>query len=387
MGTASNQPNPTQINALARQMVAASSVRMCQQIYSTTVTPATQPSINIIPRNVGLILGFWVKVKATFTAAAVTAITPTNFGAANLLSQIQFTDLQNNTRIQTPGWHLNFVNSVKGRSPYASALLTTALDGNAGIAGQYGSNWTVNSQPASIAGGVTDATTTFWYYVPLAYTDGDYRGAIYAAVVNATMQLSLTFNPTAVVAAGDSTLAVFQGNTGTFDSATVTVYQDYLDQIPFGKNGPILPMMDLSTIYELKQTLFTNMTPASDFPMQYSNFRDFLSTFAVYYNGAARVAGADINFWALQSANFTNLWKIEPALAALKTRALLHTDFPLGVYYFGSRAKPISTTQYGNMELVLNPSAAAAGAYCLVGYEDLAYVNNITQAGSLPAGA
>lgn len=380
----SNQLTADQINGIARQMVQQQSVPMLQQIFSQTIVPSAQGVVNIQPRNVGLIRGFYVKVTVQFTAGAVTAIVPTDFGVANILSQIQFTDLNNNIRIQTPGWHLNFINSIKSRRQYASSLLTSAMDGNAGIAGEYGSNWSVFVQPASIAGGTSD-TATVWYYVPLAYTDGDYRGAIYANVVNATMQLTLTLNPASVVAAGDTTTAVYKGNTGTMDSATITVYQDYLDQIPFGKTGPILPMTDLGTIYELKQTIFTAIVPTNDFPMQYANFRQFLSTFAVFYNGTARTPGTDVATWALQSANFTNLWKMEPALIALRTRALLGCDFPYGVYYFGSRSKPISTTQYGNMELVLNASTAAAGSYVLLAYEDLAYVNNITQAGSLPS--
>jgi P3 major capsid protein len=388
MGTNANQLSPQQVNGIARSMIAAQSVRMIQQIYGTTVVPANQNVINVIPRNVGLIMGFWVKVVSTIHNATGggTGIVATDFGAANLLSQVQFTDLNNNVRIQTSGWHLNYVNTVKGRMPYGSALLTTAIDGNAGIAGEYGSNWTVNSQP-NIADGA-DGTVIQWYYVPLAYSDGDYRGAVYANVVNATMQLQLTINTTPVVAAAnDTTEAVYTaaGGAGSNTSTTITVYQDYLDQLPFGKSGPILPILDLSTVYELKRTIFTALVPNQDFPMQYANFRDFVSTFAVFFNGTARAAGADVNTWALQSANFTNLWKLEPNLVALRSRALTLTDFPKGVYYFGSRHKPIATTQYGNMELVLNANVAGAGAYVKVGYEDFALVNTITQAGSLPS--
>jgi hypothetical protein len=386
----STSPNadPRVINGQARALVAAQSVRMTQQIFSNTFTPSSQNVVNIIPRNVGLIMGFWVKVVATIhnSTGGGTAITPTDFGAANILSQIQFTDLNNNVRIQTPGWHLNFVNSMKGHMPYASAIINSARDG-INVSGAYGANWTVINEPSSIADGA-NGTVTMWYYVPLAYSDGDYRGAIYANVVNATMQLQLTINTTPVVAsANDTTTAVYKatGAAGSNSSTVITVYQDYLDQLPFGSKGPILPLLDLSTIYELKQTVFTAITQTNDFPMQYSNFRDFVSTIAVYFNGTSRGTGSDINYWALQSANFTNLWKLEPSLVALRTRALLTTDYPNGVYYFGSRAKPIATTQYGNMELVLNASTAGNGAYVLVGYEDFALVNTITQAGSLPS--
>ena len=243
-----------------------------------------------------------------------------------------------------------------------------------------------------------------WYYVPLAYAYDspvpDLRGAVYANVVNATMQLNLSFagNFGTLVAAQnatDATLAMYQGDAAgsvaaaTLSSATVTVYQEYLDQLPMGPNGVLLPILDLATIYELKQTTQANgITAGQDFPYQYSNFRDFLSTIVGYVNNGttgARGVGADINYWALQSANFTNIWKVEPALQALMTRQHLQADMPPGFYYFGSREKPISTTQYGNMQLILNAVTAANTPYELVAVEDFALVQTLSMAGSLAA--
>lgn len=381
---ATPQITPQQQNAMARMLIQTNSVPMTQQIYSQTVaTPANGNVVNINPRNVGLIKGFWIQVTGTITNndAGSAAVTPTNFSASNLLTQISFTDLNNNVRIQTTGWHLAFINSLKSRQPYGAADTYASQDGPVG----YGANWTVSTAPASIAKGAT-GTVIYWYYVPLAYSDSDYRGAVYANVVNATMQLSLTINIVPSVASGDSTSAIYTGSAAvTLTNVIVTVYQVYMDQIPMIQGQPLLPLMDLSTIYELKNTAFTALVAGQDFPMQYANFRDFLSTIVVYFNGTTRGIGADINFFALQSANFTNLWKISPALSALKTRGHLGTDLPVGCYYFGSREKPIATVQYGNMELILNPITAAAGSYALVGYEDFALVNTIGGAGSLPA--
>lgn len=392
--------NPAQLNAIARAAIKARAIKMTQQIFSQTFTPAagqnvsqTQPQINVIPRNVGLILGFWVKVVANLHNGSAVQVNLTDFGPSNLFSQIQFNDLNNNTRIQTTGWHMNFLNTYKGRQPFGGALVrTTGIDTPV----NYGSNWAAqNSAPATIAA-AGDGTITFWYYVPLAYSENDLRGAVYANVVNATMQLNLTPNPTPTVQNGtDSTAAMYVGNAAgstalaVISSMTVTVYQQYLDQLPVGNAGVILPILDLATIYELKNTTFTAITATNDFPMQYSNFRDFLSTFAVYVNTAAtgaRGVGADINYWALQSANFTNIWKKEPGLVMLEqSRQVIQDDNPPGVYYFSSREKPISTVQYGNMQLVLNPVTAGAGAYVLAGYEDFALVQTLSMAGSLAA--
>lgn len=394
---ASPQMNAAQLNSIARQAIRARAIKMTQQIYSQNWVPANNPQITVNPRNVGLIKGFWVKVVHTISNASDVQIDLTDFGPANALSMIQFNDLNNNTRINTPGWHLHFVNSEKARRPFGTAFVrTTGFDSPI----DYGSNWNTQiSAPSTIAAAGT-GTMTMWYWVPLAYSDDDLRGAVYANVVNATMQLNLSFPGTngvqvAVQSGTDATLALYYGDVAgsvaavTITNSLVTVYQVYMDQLPTDpKLGVLLPVIDLATIYELKQTTQTAVVAAQDFPYQYANFRDFLSTTMVYVNNGttgARGVGADINYLALQSANFTNIWKMEPGLVALQTRNYCGVDFPPGVYYFGTREKPISTTQYGNMQLILNAVTAAAGAYQLVGVEDFALVQTLSMAGSLAA--
>jgi hypothetical protein len=391
---------PAQVNAQARSLINALAVPR-EQIISTQSfanvnsqnLAVTTPVINITPRMVGLIRGFIVKCQFTINNGSGVQIDLTDFGPANLLSLIQFQDLANNTRIQTPGWHIAFLNTAKQRRPYGTALIHgTGFDDPI----NFGSNMAGQiSAPATIPAGGS-GVVTMWYYVPLSYSEKDLRGAIYANVVNATMQLSLTINPSPVVANGtDSTQAVYVGDaagsiaSAVISAATVTVYQDYLDQLPVSQQGGvILPPLDLSTIYDLKNTLVTSIVANQDFPYQYANFRDFLSTFMIYVNTAAtgaRSNGTDINYWALQSANFTNIWKRNPDRVALIVRNALQVDPPPGVYYFSSRERPISTQQYGNMELILNAALAGTGAYLLVGVESFAMLNNVVGAGSLAA--
>jgi hypothetical protein len=226
--------------------------------------------------------------------------------------------------------------------------------------------------------------------IPLAYSEDDLRGAIWANVINATMQLTLTFNPNvfAGAAPADYTNAVYQGSTGVFTSVTINVYQNYLDQLPRNQqNGQtILPALDLSTVYDLKNTIFTAIPTGQDYPIPFSNFREFQSAFLVYNNSGAatgRTFGTDLNTIALQSANFTNLWKTGPLFKALQQRDITGIDLPAGFYYFSFRRKPINTTQYGNMQLVLNASTAGASAYAQVYWEAFANETQLTQAGSL----
>jgi hypothetical protein len=369
-------PSLAQMNLTARQALQANGIEMLQQIFGQTVTPAQSNQISVTPRNIGVIKGFYVELSATVTNTAGAAITLTDFNAANLLSNITFTDLSNSVRINTTGWHLNFINSVKARHPYGASSPTDSPI-------RYGSNWNTISAPASIAASGTGVVNMV-YYVPLAYSDEDYRGCIYAGVINASMNLQLTLNPTVSVATGDTTNAVYTGNAASITSCVCNVYQLYVDQLPMGTGGPVLPVLDLSTIYELKFTTMNGLSANNDFPIPFANFRDFLSTFVVLNTGT-RQTGGDVNSISLQSANFTNLWRTDARVFAHRSRRILSTDFPPGVYYFDFRKRPISTTQFGNMEIVINPNTAANGSYVVVGWEDFALQNTITQAGSLPA--
>ena len=384
--------SPQQLNRQQRAMVLAAAVPMKQQIFSQTLTAsqaAGQAPISIAPRNVGLVRKFIIEIAGTFNNLAGAAANITDIGLANLLSQVVFTDLQNNQRIQTTGWHLHFIKSAKHRWANAAALLETALI----QAGVMGNNFGVIVAPTAVATGTSPAFRMV-FEVPLAYSDEDLRGSVYMNVVNAVANLQLTINPAFMAAnSTDSTSAVWKSTGATLTSSlsnvTVTVYQEYLDQLPRSKGIPILPALDLSTIYELKNTTFTGFVANNEFPIPYANFRDFLSTILIFNDNpaadAGRVGGTDVNYFAQQSANFTNLFKVDPLEQARLARELLMMDMPLGCYYFSSRKRPISTVNYGNMELIVNPITAAAGAYGLVGFEDFSLVNALTQAGSLAA--
>ncbi len=387
------QVDPVALNLAQRQAVIAQSVEMVQQIFSTTISgtlTAANATVNVQPRNVGLIKKFIVEISGTYNntdgAAAATA---TQFGLSNLLNSVIFNDLNNNQRINTFGPHLAMLKQVKHRTTDPSSAPISTAQSDAMVGGEFAAsgsapNYGVIAYPLPAHG--ASAAFRAVFDVPLAYSDQDLRGAIYANVVNATMQLQLNLNSNPSPASADLTWAVWGTAAGNISGVTITVYQVYLDQLPMGKNGPILPILDLSTVYELKTTNFTAIPAGQDFPFSYANFRDFLSTFAIFNSTGATAglkAGSDVNYWALQSANFTNIFKIDPLLAAQFSREIIQSDLPLGTYYFSHRKKPISTTQYGNMQLVLNAISVAGSPYVQIFWEDFALVNTLTQAGSL----
>jgi hypothetical protein len=376
------------MNMNARQNIVRMAQPMLQSIYSNTFQPAAQNQFQVPPQNVGLIKGFLVKMSALVTnpGAGSSLLTLTNFGPANLVQNFLFTDLQNYQRINTSGWHISMLNSLRQGRPFLSS---TPSDSPMG----FGSSWPVIKAPATIATG-TSGTINMFYWIPLAYSDTDLTGAIYGNVVNATMNLQLTLATAAqavVSNVSDPTLAIYQGAGAvvgvTLTNVTVNIYQAYLDQLPQNQNGNvILPTVDINTMYEIKNTVFTALVQGQDFNIPFSNFRHFLSVMAIFDNQSAGVnaaPGTDVNYWSIRSANATDLRKADAYTWASFTRRKLLSDPPVPLYIFDLRDRPIYTSQTGNMNLVLNPSLVNAGANIPVGWEMLANVQNLVNAASL----
>lgn len=376
--------NAVAANAAARQAVLAASVNMLQSTYTTQLTSGVPGTVLNVPlRNVGLLKRIWIEISVKYGPSAAETQSITKFGPANILSQVVLTDLSNNIRVQTPGWHLHMLACARRRRAFGAAVTT---DTPVAI----GSNFNVIKAPSSISSGPSSPNIFMVYEVPVAYSDRDLRGALWTNVVNATYQLQMTINSNFSVGSGaaDNTLAVYKSSTagdlGTISQFNVTVYQEYLDQLPMSSAGPVLPLLDLSTAYLLTNTALTGLSAAQDFPIPYANFRQFLSTFVVYDNAGTLNAGSDINYFSLQAANYTNIWKYDPQMAALFARDVINDDFPVGTYYFDHRSKPINTQQYGNQQLIVNPSSVGGStAQTLVGWEALAFINQVVQAGSL----
>ena len=364
--------SPQVLNMQQRAAVLSNAVNMNQRIFSGNFDPAQQNVINVQPRNVGLIKGFIIEVTASVTNGA-NAATRTGFGSANLVRNFTFNDLNNNVRVNLPGWQLAILDSARQGWGYGGAYANNLAMG-------YGNNWNVNQGAAALAANATGAVRHI-YYLPLAYSPQDLRGAIYAGVVSAQMNLQVTLN-TAPFTSGDPLNAIYAnvGGGGGYTNASpvnVSVYQVYLDQIPMTQSGPILPMLDLNTVYELKSSAFPGLAVGQDFPIPYSNFRDFLSTIAVFDNGGIYNSGSDVNSWSMVSANFTKLFDLPPEICALNARQTFMADPPPGVYYFDHRDRPINTLAFGNMALNLNASQVNAGATVIVGTEAFAQVNSL----------
>lgn len=375
-----------QYNLLARQQLIQNSIRKKQIIYSFTGNPATiNNTINIggnYVRMAGLLTRFLVEVTATFADSTGGTPTATEIGAANLLSNIQFTDLQNNQRHNCSGVQLALTSCMKRHYPWLTSFTEA----------QKPFNGPATAPPIMQLTAPTTTTTgtaRCVYEIPVSVSNQDLTGAIFLGVYGAQLSLQLQINPNPCPATGDSTFAVFYGFASSIPSVTVNIYQEYYDQLPMNNGAFVLPPLDISTVYQLTYTNFTNLTANQDYYIPYANYRRYMSQSLIYNNsgtnGGLSSDGSDIDYLALVAANFTNIFKVEPLEQKRLMREQQMTDLFQGLYVFKTYDKPIDTQNYGNLQLDINPITAGANAYAYVMSEFIAYQNQIAQAPSLPA--
>lgn len=394
--SAPQQMSPQQQNAMVRQLILRGgalgqmyfppAVDMWQQlnpILPSSVGPGSVITIQL--RNVGLVKRLVLEISATVTAGATTAQTLTPLGLANLISNVTFVDLGNNTRINTTGWHLNLISTVKRRRVFGAAYTSDTPNG-------YGNNNNrVMFAPSSIAA-AGSSPIKFILEIPFVKNNHDLRGAIFADVTNAVMQVQITLNPQMFVSStADPTLAMYQsGGTdlGSLSAVTVQCNQNYLDQLPRNPQtaAPILPALDLGTAYLLNNTAGGLPTVNQDNGYAFVNARSYESVAVVYdNNGTLNINGVDLNYLSVTSANFTNILRWDGMMAVIAERDIIGDDFPKGTRYLDFRHRPVNTDQYGNMQLIINPSSVlGSAATFLFGWESFGIIGQINQGGSLP---
>ncbi len=399
MPGAQPQMSPQAQNAMIRQLILRGgvlgnqyfppAVDMWQQlnpILPSSVGPGSVITVQL--RNVGLVKRLIFEFSATVTAGNTSQQNLTALGLANLISNVTFIDLGNNTRINTTGWHLNLVSSVKRRRVFVAAYSSDTPNGYGNI------NNRVMFAPTSIAANGSSAIK-FILEVPFVKNNHDLRGAIFADVTNAVMQVQVTLNPQMFVSStADPTLAVYQSagaDLASLSAVSVQVNQNYLDQLPRNpQNGmPILPALDLGTAYLLNNTASGLPVVNQDNGFSFVNARSYESVAFVYdNNGTLNINGTDLNYIQVTSANFTQILRYDGMMAVTNERDVLGCDFPKATRYLDFRHRPINTDQYGNMQLIVNPSSVGgSAATILFGWEAYGVIGQVNQGGSLPMAA
>lgn len=383
----SARTNINQVNMAQRQQLIQNSIKKKQQIFSFTGTPASVNNILNIGgqyfRMAGLLTRLIVEFTGTLAQLGSGTTAETNIGRANCLSNIQFTDLQNNQRHNCPGLQLALTSSIKRPFPFGTAFTS----GSSFTSNQQGSVAPLSTFTAPTTGAAGSVRQV--YEIPVSVTDQDLRGAIFLGVYGSQLSLQLTINPSPGPATGDDTFAVTYGSGATsFSSVTVNVYQEYYDNIPMVNGAYLLPSLDISSVYQLIAQNFTAISPAQDYFIPFANYRKYLSQSMIYNNSGTvggRTFGTDMSYLQIVAANFSPIIKEDPLERFRVQREMFQTDLYQGLYVYKSYHKPIDTQNYGNMQLGINPSTAGASAYAYVMSEFIAYQNQIAQAPSLPS--
>ena len=389
-GAGAGQPqSQQQANTQAQNTVLALARPMIQQFGVMPGVPSTANGAlggvyTQVLQNVGLNTRLTIEVSGTISAISTETLTKTPFGIFNVLSNVQLTDLSNYQRVNAYGIQLFLLASLRAKRAWGAAVVNDSP-------ANMGSSWLVNNAPNGVVGAGRIAFRVF-YEVPLAYHQYDLRGAIYAQVTSAQWRLQVTVNPNIVAGSGatDTLFNCYQSNSasnlGDVRISSIQVYQHYLDQIPPGPNGmPVLPLLSLAWNYLILNAPQTGILQSNDFPVQYANFRTFLSTIAIFDNAGTFNTGSDVNYVGIQVANQTFLEKLDPYMAAMKARMLFNDDPPAGVYVFDHRNWPIVTNQFGNTQFVINASTVNNGASLQMFYEMLSIQAQAINAGSLAA--
>ena len=198
-GGANAQQQAVQQNFALRQNLIRNGVDLTQSIFNQTVTnyvPGSPYVLTARVNNVGVLKRLWVQVTATVAdGTSALGASLTQFGPANVLSQVVLTDTSNNVRVQTSGLGLHLQAAGRRRGPLGSAFVMSDPSG-------FGNILPV-MRAANIPAGGTDGGVFSWFYeVPVSASDADLTGAIFMNTVSGVANLTMTINPAFFCAAG-----------------------------------------------------------------------------------------------------------------------------------------------------------------------------------------
>lgn len=363
------QMTPQQLqaqNLAERQVLLATAERMNQNIgVQNAMLPynggAAAASLNGTPLlrqklfNVGVITSLDITVTMSLNITAAAVLSPK--APWNLLSFIGTRDFSQELRVNSTGFLVWLLNTVRYRKPHGLTMRTDSFYPNGGF------NWPFPKLPTAIG---NNQTLQFKMRVPVCYDpERDTTGAILAQALTGELYLELGLNPQVF---GTDVDSVFMSGAGTINSVSVKTVQNYLAPAatPGASGGApqiILPALDLSTVYEINGSMRTNADLSANIErlITVPNTRTIMSVFLNYINGGLMNPGTDISEMRLLIGGSLPLKTWTPDDLAFYTREDLSFDLPPSVYYFSSRAKPIDTIQYGNTQYGIKPTSVLGG--------------------------
>jgi hypothetical protein len=347
--------DPATLNMMARSNLLQTGVPMVKQLQP--VTGALGGSMQIPLQRMGILTGVTLDVSVPVTIATA-ALVQSMFGPYNLLNRIKYTDFSGVDRVNTSGFALWALNSIRSADLKGSAIATANLD-NMGV---------IDTNILSFPKATGEQSINFQLYIPIAYDQhNDLRGAVLAQTTLGDHYVTLqTANALLATADGDTYMSPYDvGTTGTGTAGTVTVtaYQHYIQ--PQTNDPGLLPLIDLSTVYAIDGNFIDTSNIAAGMPkyLNFPNNQAVLSALFIFDNGGVgTVDGGDITKISLIANSNTIFREYSPRFLRGMMRDTIGSDLAAGTYYMGSRRQPILTQLFGNVQAKFDiASVAAAG--------------------------
>ena len=353
---------PQQANAVAAAQLFATGTNMVVPLSPTAYTGISGQTGTIVLDRSGIFRKLRVQVQvviANSTAAAI-ALTPSPVAPYNVFNVLSYKDFSGSLRTNSHPAFIELVNNMKRGRP--SNKIAANLE-----------NSTISSLlynvPTSIPA-TGSATLTYEQEFPLEYGMGSLSGAVIAQTSNNQHSLQLTFAPALV--GSDPWLYPYVGASVpsgiTVSSVNVTVYQEYIQPASMAN----LPLLDLTTVYAIEgnatdsSNLVANTYKYVDYPIS----RTILSAAFAYDNGASALnAGTDISEFGIVNGGTLYPAQMNTQYFLQRMRDAIGADSAAGLYYLGSRSKPIDTTMYANAQYRFRPSSANANSYMAYAFE------------------
>jgi hypothetical protein len=373
-------------NMMARNAVTSQALKQLLPAAAANLAMVSgdlqNPLIQLTPAPTGVMLGFYVLIKANITNNTGGVVTRTPFAAANLLQNATYRDVGNQPRTNASGKMLHMLMSQK-----ASRVFGATVAPDDGTAPSYG-NWGVNACPATIANGAS-ADVKMMFYIPLAYSEYDLRGAVFGNIAQANQSLNLTLASKAniIAASTDNPVdAIYQSASATKACSINSMSYDvrlstYGNGLPMRDGQYIVPLNDLSTVYALNETVVSGLTVGQQLSIPYPNAWEYVSTTGLYVNGNTLSAGSDIAGIEIKTASGISWGEITPDFHAFTTALRLGANPPAGMYFDSHHQKPIRVQDYGAITYNVRPSIVNANASYRLGYEFFERLSNYTATG------
>ncbi len=348
-----------QQNFAARMNLIQTGLHMIKKLQPQS--GALGSSIQVPLERTGILTGIMLDITAPVDVTVAATRSP--FGPYNLAQSVTYTDYAGVNRVQTQGWQLHALNAIRGHKFMNNAQqMAGYLTGT-----ETGVDTDIIKQPIAVA----NDTINFSLFIPIAYDPtSDLRGAVLAQTIYGDHYVAVQL-PSALVGSDALSSPYTAGTVAMQAGANVTIqaYQHYI----MPQNGVAnLPMIDLSTIYAIEgnyQDSSNIVAGASKF-VNWPNNRAIFSAMHIFDNGGSgTLNGADLSQIVLLGNSNTNIREMSPKYLRNMQRYHLGADLPSGVYVLSSRAQPITTQLYGNVQTRFDVTTTNAGAYFLSQYE------------------